>query len=66
MVATAEPAAAAARLEVEAGWAGGHYVPGRPVPVRVDVTADQLTTRPPCTRAATVSANDPTNVASPR
>ncbi|HZA79255.1 MAG TPA: hypothetical protein VE623_22995 [Acidimicrobiales bacterium] len=43
-VAAATPAAAAARLEVDAGWAGGHYVAGRPVPVRVDVAADQLLT----------------------
>jgi hypothetical protein len=44
LVAAATPAAAAARLEVDAGWAGGHYVAGRPVLVRIDVTADQLVT----------------------
>jgi hypothetical protein len=36
------PVAAETRLEVTAGYAGGNYVPGRGVPVRVTITADRL------------------------
>ncbi len=38
---TASPASAETTLEVEAGY-DGMYLPGRPVPVRVVVTADRL------------------------
>lgn len=38
----ATPAAAATRVEVDAGYAGGNYVPGRSVPVRVSVASDRL------------------------
>src|SRR5690606_10818735 len=44
LLAAAPPAAAATRIAVDAGWAGGDYVPGRPLPVRVDITADRLLT----------------------
>ena len=48
VLAGAAPAAAApaaeADLEVEVGYVDGQIVPGRPVPVRVQVRADQLTT----------------------
>lgn len=40
----AAPAAADADLEVEAGYVDGQIVPGRPVPVRVQVRSDQLVT----------------------
>ncbi|MGH9113237.1 MAG: hypothetical protein ACRDZN_13230, partial [Acidimicrobiales bacterium] len=43
-MASAAPAAAATRLVVEAGWGGGSFVAGRPLPVRVDITADRLVT----------------------
>jgi hypothetical protein len=36
------PAGADTELTVEAGFAGGLYVPGRSVPVRVTITADRL------------------------
>jgi hypothetical protein len=39
---TAPAAAADTRIEVEAGYADGQIVPGRPVPVRVQVRADRL------------------------
>jgi hypothetical protein len=38
----ASPAAADTRLEVSAGYAGGNFVPGRALPVRVRITADRL------------------------
>jgi hypothetical protein len=44
VVLDAAPAAADARVEVEAGYVDGQIVPGRPVPVRVEVHADQLLT----------------------
>src|SRR5687767_10837089 len=48
VLAGAAPAAAVpaaeADLEVEVGYVDGQIVPGRPVPVRVQVRADQLTT----------------------
>jgi hypothetical protein len=36
------PLAAETRLEVTAGFAGGNYVPGRALPVRVHISADRL------------------------
>lgn len=42
----AAPAAAEPALEVEAGYVEGQIVPGRPIPVRVQVRADQLVTGP--------------------
>ena len=38
----AAPAGADTRIEVEAGYAGGYFVPGRPVVVRVSVSSDRL------------------------
>ncbi len=40
----ASPAAADADLEAEAGYVDGQIVPGRPVPVRVQIRSDQLVT----------------------
>ncbi|HEX6417781.1 MAG TPA: hypothetical protein VFZ77_04770 [Acidimicrobiales bacterium] len=40
----AAPAAADSEIEVEAGYADGQFVPGRPLPVRVEVRSDQLVT----------------------
>ncbi len=42
LVVVASPAAAEADLEVEAGYVDGQIVPGRPVPVHVQVRSDQL------------------------
>ena len=44
LVVAATPAAADTGVDVEAGYADGQIVPGRPVPVRVQVRADQLVT----------------------
>src|SRR5690606_18942981 len=40
----ASPAAADTELEIDAGYVDGQIVPGRPVPVRVQVRSDQLVT----------------------
>jgi hypothetical protein len=42
LVIVAAPAAAEPGVEVEAGYVDGQVVPGRPVPVRVQVRSDQL------------------------
>lgn len=42
LVAAASPAAADAELAVEVGYVDGQIVPGRPVPVRVQIRADEL------------------------
>ena len=42
ITAGAPPVAAETRIEVTAGYAGGNYVPGRGVPVRIHITADRL------------------------
>lgn len=39
---SADAVAAGTKLEVEAGFAGGNFRPGRPIPVRVKVTSDRL------------------------
>lgn len=39
---TVSPARAEATLEVDAGYAGGNYLPGKGLPVRVRVAADRL------------------------
>ncbi len=44
LLAAAAPAAADTAIEVDAGYADGQIVPGRPVPVRVEVRSDQLAT----------------------
>ncbi|MBN2621940.1 MAG: hypothetical protein JXA83_01170 [Acidimicrobiales bacterium] len=44
LAALAAPAAADTAVEVEAGYVEGQIVPGRPIPVRVQVRADQLVT----------------------
>lgn len=45
LVVGAAPAAAVdSEIEVEAGYVDGQFVPGRPLPVRVEVRADQLVT----------------------
>jgi hypothetical protein len=44
VLAGAPPAAADTNIEVEAGYVDGQIVPGRPVPIRVEVRSDELAT----------------------